>query len=157
MAWEQAAFRAREAGLRVAVARISTVLGKGGGALPKMVRPFQFGVGGKFGNGRQWMSWIHVDDLVDLLLFAATNEAVSGPLNASSPEPVTNAAFTKELAGVLHRPALFTAPKFALEIALGEMASFLFDSLRVIPQETERLGFQFRYPRLKETLQNVLL
>jgi NAD dependent epimerase/dehydratase family enzyme len=102
------------------------------------------------------MSWIHVDDVVELLLFAATNDAASGPLNASSPEPVTNALFTRELAGVLRRPAIFTAPKFALKIALGEMADFLFDSLRVIPQETERAGFQFHHPTLKGTLQNVL-
>lgn len=156
VAWEQEAFRAREAGLRVAVARIATVLGRNGGALEKMLPPFRAGLGGKFGNGQQWMSWVHVDDLVDLLLFAANTADVSGPLNASSPEPVSNQVFTRELAQALHRPALIPVPEFVLRIALGEMSSFLFDSLRVQPEATERAGFQFRYPTLKETLKDVL-
>lgn len=156
VAWEREAFRAREAGLRVAAVRIATVLGRDGGALKKMLPPFRVGLGGKFGDGQQWMSWIHVDDLVELLLFAATSADVSGPLNASSPEPVTNEAFTRELAQQLHRPALLPVPKFALQIAMGEMSNFLFDSLRVQPRATEQTGFRFRFRTLKEALKDVL-
>jgi uncharacterized protein len=154
--WEKEAFRAEEAGLRVVVARIATVLGRDAGALKKMLPAFQFGLGGKFGNGSQWMSWIHVQDLVELLWFAAETPGVAGALNASSPEPVTNEAFTRELAKAVHRPALIPVPKFALRLALGEMSDFLFDSLRVRPEATERAGFRFLYPNLGEALGNVL-
>jgi uncharacterized protein (TIGR01777 family) len=109
-------------------------------------------LGGKFGDGRQWMSWIHVDDLVRLYLFAADSQAVSGPLNGSSPNPVTNATFTQTLARAVHRPAIFSVPKFALNLALGEMAGFLFDSQRVLPQAVESGGFAFEYPELASTL-----
>lgn len=156
VAWERAALQARKAGIRVATARISTVLGNGGGALEKMLPPFRLGLGGKFGDGRQWMSWIHVDDLVDLLLYALYVQSASGPLNASAPEPVTNADFTRRLAEAVHRPALFAVPKFALRIGLGEMSNFLFDSLRVVPEETGRIGFNFRYSTVKEALRDVL-
>ncbi len=154
--WERETWQAERLGIRVAAIRIATVLGKSGGALPKMLQPFRLGLGGKFGNGQQWMSWVHVDDLVELLLFTAANPNASGPLNGSSPQPLTNAAFTEELARAIHRPALFTVPKFALGIALGEMSSFVFDSLRVLPQKTTEAGFQFRYPDLKAALRNVL-
>lgn len=156
VAWENEAFRAEKAGIRVAAARISTVLGSGGGALEKMLPPFRIGLGAKFGDGRQWMSWIHMDDLVDLLLFAAKTESASGPLNASAPEPVANAEFTRHLAAAVHRPALLAAPKFALRIGLGEMSSFLLDSVRAVPEAAGRAGFQFRYPALPEALRNVL-
>jgi uncharacterized protein len=156
VAWEKEAFRAQEYGLRVATARIATVVGKDGGALKKMLPPFEWGIGGKFGDGRQWMSWIHVQDLVELLLFASETPGASGVLNASSPEPVRNEVFTRELANAVHRPAILPVPKFALRVALGEMSGFLFDSLRVQPEATERAGFQFRYPTLRETLRNVL-
>jgi hypothetical protein len=132
------------------------VVGKNGGALEKMLLPFRLGIGGTFGDGRQWMSWIHVQDLVELLLFAAASPGASGALNASSPEPVTNDAFTREIAKALHRPAIIPVPRFALRLALGEMSNFLFDSLRVQPKATERAGFRFRYPTLAEALQNVL-
>ncbi|MCU1293275.1 MAG: hypothetical protein JWP08_2125 [Bryobacterales bacterium] len=156
VAWEREAFRAQESGVRVVAARIATVLGKDGGALKKMLPAFQLGIGGKFGDGRQWMSWIHVRDLVELLLFASETAGASGALNASSPEPVTNEVFTREMAKAVHRPAVIPVPKFALRIALGEMSGFLFDSLRVQPQATERAGFRFGYPTLAEALRNVL-
>jgi uncharacterized protein (TIGR01777 family) len=154
--WEREAFQAEGCGLRVVAARIGTVVGKNGGALEKMLLPFRLGIGGTFGDGRQWMSWIHVQDLVELLLFAAASPGASGALNASSPEPVTNDAFTREIAKALHRPAIIPVPRFALRLALGEMSNFLFDSLRVQPKATERAGFRFRYPTLAEALQNVL-
>ncbi|HEX3683771.1 MAG TPA: TIGR01777 family oxidoreductase [Bryobacteraceae bacterium] len=154
--WEREAMYARESGLRVVTVRIGTVLGREGGALKKMLPPFRLGLGGRFGNGRQWMSWIHVHDLVRLLVFAAERADVAGPLNGSSPEPVTNARFTKALARAVHRPALFPVPKFAMKLALGEAAHFLFASSRVMPERTTQAGFEFDYPELDETLRQVL-
>jgi hypothetical protein len=152
--WEYEAMRARELGVRVAMVRIATVLGRDGGALPQMLTPFRWGVGGRFGRGKQWMSWIQVDDLVRLLLFAADSK-VSGPLNAAAPEPVTNAQFTRMLAKAVHRPAIFPIPRFALNLALGEMSDFLFDSLRVMPAAAEAAGFQFQHPKLAQTLREL--
>jgi uncharacterized protein (TIGR01777 family) len=120
-----------------------------------MATPFRLGIGGRFGSGEQWMSWIHVEDLVRLLLFAA-DKNVSGPLNGSSPQPVTNAEFTRALAGALHRPALFAIPRFALNLALGEMASFLFDSVRVEPAAAQESGFRFQHASLAESLRQLL-
>lgn len=151
--WEQEAHKAQEFGLRVVCIRISAVLGREGGALPKMLAPFRFGLGGKLGSGRQWMSWVHIDDLVRLFMFAAETSALDGPLNGASPTPVTNAQFTKTLSGVLHRPAPWTVPKFALKLALGEMADVLLDSARVLPRATEQAGFRFEYPDLRNALE----
>ncbi len=153
--WEYEAMRAREFGLRVAMVRIATVLGREGGALPEMLTPFKWGIGGRFGSGKQWMSWIHVDDLVRLLLFAAEKE-VSGPLNGSAPEPLTNAAFTRALGHAIHRPAVIPIPRFALKAALGEMSDFLFDSLRVVPKAVLGSGFTFKHPDLGTALAEVV-
>ena len=139
--------RARELGLRVAIVRIATVLGREGGALPQMLTPFKWGVGGRFGSGKQWMSWIHVEDLVRLLFFATDTE-VSGALNGAAPEPVRNADFTRSLARAVHRLALIPIPRFALNMALGEMSGFLFDSLRVEPKAVLGNGFTFKHPDL---------
>jgi uncharacterized protein len=153
--WEREAQRAAESGLRVVSIRVATVLGRDGGALPKMLTPFRLGIGGRFGSGKQWMSWIHVNDLVRLFLFSAENN-ISGPLNGSSPEPVTNAEFTGVLAHAIHRPAVIPIPRFALNIALGEMSSFLFDSLRVIPAAAQTAGFGFQHPDLAASLQELV-
>ncbi len=155
--WEREASRARELGLRVVPIRIATVLGPNGGALKAMLPPFQLGIGGKFGNGKQWISWIHLEDLVSLFLFAADHPTANGALNGSSPQPVTNEQFTQALARTLHRPAFFSTPKFAMRLLLGEMADFLFTSLRVVPQATAEAGFKFRYPELSPALESVLL
>lgn len=154
--WEREALRAREFGLRVVTPRIATVLGREGGAMPKMLAPFRLGLGGKFGDGRQWMSWIHIDDLLRLLLFAIENQKVTGALNASSPRPVTNAEFTRTLAATLRRPAILPVPKIALKLALGEMANLFFDSLRVLPEVTQQAGFRFTQPKLAGALHNLL-
>lgn len=154
--WEREALRARELGVRVVLIRIATVLGRGGGALEKMLPPFRFGIGGRFGNGRQWMPWIHADDLAQLLVFAAENGAVEGPLNGSAPQPVTNAEFTRAMAAAVHRPAIFSIPKFALKLALGEMAEFAFKSMRVVPEATERAGFRFQYTEVEAALRSVV-
>lgn len=150
--WEREACRAREFGTRVVPIRTATVLGKEGGALKQMLPPFRMGIGGTFGNGRQWNSWIHLDDLVRMYLFAADNATVSGPVNGSSPQPVTNAEFTKELGHAVHRPAILPIPKFALHLMLGEMTEFLFTSLRVVPRAAEEAGFTFEYPTLSQAL-----
>ncbi len=154
--WEAESLRAEESGLRVCNIRISTVLGREGGALPQMLQVFRWGLGGTFGNGKQWMSWIHVDDLVGLFRHAAENLNVKGALNGSSPEPVTNSEFTHTLARAAHRPAIFSVPRFALNLALGEMAGMLFDSLRVVPKAAQRTGFTFRYPQLDAALAQLL-
>ena len=150
--WEREASRARDLGLRVVPIRIATVLGRDGGALKKMLPAFRLGVGGAFGSGRQWMPWIHIDDLVRLFLFAGDNATINSAINGSSPEPVTNTQFTKTLGNVLHRPAFMPAPKLAMKLMLGEMADFLFTSLRVIPRAAEQAGFRFEYPTLEAAL-----
>ena len=154
--WECEALRAQESGLRVVPIRIATVLGRNGGALKKMLLPFRLGLGGRFGDGRQWVSWIHIDDLTSLLRFAAENPAVTNPLNGSSPEPVTNARFTAALGRSVHRPAVLPLPKSALKLILGEMADFLFTSLRVIPEAPMRAGFQFDHPELDAALRDIV-
>jgi hypothetical protein len=154
--WEREALRAREFGLRVVTPRFATVLGREGGALPKMLPPFRLGLGGKLGDGRQWISWIHIDDLLRLVLFAVENRAVHGALNASSPKPVTNAEFTRTLATALQRPAILPVPKIVLKLALGELAGLLLGSLRVLPQATEQAGFRFERPKLAGALVSLL-
>ena len=150
--WEREAGRARDLGLRVVPIRIATVLGKNGGALKSMLPVFRLGLGGKFGNGKQWNSWVHVEDVVRLFLFAAETDTLNSALNGSSPQPVTNAHFTAALAKALHRPAILPVPKFALRILLGEMAEFLFTSLRVVPAAPEQAGFEFQYPAIEGAL-----
>ena len=154
--WEREAQRATESGLRVSSVRIGVVLGREGGALKEMRTPFQFGVGGTFGDGKAWMSWIHVQDLVRLLVWAAQNDSVNGPVNGTSPKPVTNKEFTKDLAHALHRPAMFRIPRFALKVALGEFAAFLTQSARVVPAVAEQGGFEFQYPELSRALGELL-
>jgi uncharacterized protein (TIGR01777 family) len=150
--WEQEAHAAEQFGIRVVIPRIGVVLGRGGGALAQMLLPFRLGVGGRLGTGKQWMSWIALDDLVSLLEFAIEDAALSGPVNAVAPNPVTNAAFTRELAAAVHRPAILPVPAFALKILFGEMSEILLGGQRVIPQAALRAGFQFRYAGLGEAL-----
>ena len=154
--WEHEAAQARKFGLRVVSIRTGVVLAKDGGALAQMLRPFLLGVGGPLGDGSQWMSWIHRDDLVRMFHWAAENEAITGALNGTAPEPVTNRDFTKALARALHRPAVIPVPKFALRAMYGEMADFLFDSIRAVPAAAESSGFSSLYPRLGEALHAAL-
>lgn len=141
---------------RVVLLRTAIVLGARGGALPLMARPFRLGLGGPLGDGRQWMSWIHLDDLAQLALFAIENLDVRGPLNASAPWPARNADFTRTLAATLHRPAFFRVPAFALRAALGGFAHELLDSKRVLPAAALEHGFGFRFPELAPALKNLL-
>lgn len=150
--WEKEAFAAEAFGVRVVVLRIGVVLGPGGGALKKMLLPFRLGVGGRLGSGKQWMSWIHIDDLISLIEFAIATPTVSGPLNAAAPAPVTNAEFTRELARALHRPAFLPVPALALKLIFGEMSQVLLGSQRVLPEATLQAGFDFRYSDLGAAL-----
>ena len=155
VAWETEAQAAEALGIRVVRVRTGLVLDARGGALPRMLPPFRMGVGGRLGSGRQWMSWIHLEDLTALLLFAVENR-FQGPLNAVAPHPVTNADFTRELARALRRPALFPVPEFALRLLFGEMADVLLDSQRVAPAAAEAAGFRFRFPQLPPALAALL-
>jgi uncharacterized protein (TIGR01777 family) len=151
-AWEREALEAEKLGTRVVRLRIAVVLGSGGGALARMLLPFRLGVGGRLGTGRQWMSWIHIDDLCDLILFVLRESTLRGVLNATSPHPATNTQFTQALAHALHRPAFLSVPAFALKLALGDMSEVVLASQRAIPQAALRSGFEFRYPDLAGAL-----
>jgi uncharacterized protein (TIGR01777 family) len=154
--WEAEAMKAAGLGMRVVMIRIGVVLGASGGALAKMLLPFKFGAGGRLGSGRQWMAWIHVEDLVALFLFAAGTKGVSGPINGVAPVPVTNAEFTRTLGGILRRPAVLPAPGSMLRLALGEFADVLLGSQRVLPAAAEMAGYTFRHPRLEGALREIL-
>lgn len=151
--WEAAAHEAATLGIRVVNLRTGVVLGAKGGAFPLMRRAFKFGLGGRFGHGRQWMSWIHEKDQVALMLWALENDSVVGPLNLCAPQPVTNADFTHQLAAQLRRPAFFHAPSLALRLLMPGMAQeMLLSSQRAFPRVATDLGYQFAYPKLDDAL-----
>ena len=120
----------------------------------KMLTPFRMGIGGPLGSGRQWMSWIHIDDLVEMILFSLNEARVTGPINAVSPEPVRNAEFTKALASAVHRPAFMPVPVLGLKLLFGEMASVMIASQRVIPAAVTQAGFRWRYDKIAPALEN---
>lgn len=156
-AWEAAADPARAAGIRVVHARLGVVLAAEGGALRKMLPAFRLGLGGQLGSGRQWMSWIALDDAVRALRFVAETSSIAGPVNLVAPQPVTNAEFTRLLARRLHRPAIFRVPSLALQLALGAMAQeTLLASQRGNPAVLEQAGFQFRYKNADQALEAAL-
>jgi uncharacterized protein (TIGR01777 family) len=155
--WEAEAMKAEALGIRVVVARTGVILAREGGALPRMALPIKMFVGGRIGSGKQWLSWISLDDVVGILRFAIEKNDVRGPINAVSPQPLQNAEFTKVLARALRRPALFPAPPFALRLTLGEMAdALLLSSQRVLPQKLQQLGYQFLHADLSTALANIL-
>jgi len=155
--WEGAADPAAHAGIRVVHPRIGIVLAKDGGALPKMALPFKLGVGGKIGSGRQYMSWIALEDLVRVILYCIETPNLRGPVNAAAPNAVTNAEFTTILGRVLSRPTLFPLPAFAAGMAFGEMAdALLLASTRVDPSKLQAAGFKFRYQDLESALRAIL-
>jgi len=158
IAWEDATAQAKEAGIRVAHIRTGIVLSGRGGVLPKMLTPFKFGAGGKLGSGRQWMSWIGLEDEVGAIVHLLGDETLSGPFNLTAPNPVTNAEMTKAIGAVLHRPTLLPAPAFALKAALGaEMAEeLLLVSQRALPTRLLDSGFTFRHPEIGEALRVAL-
>lgn len=155
--WEAESRRAEDLGIRTVLLRTGIVLSKDGGALATMLTPFKFGVGGVVGSGKQWMSWISLDDVVGVINFALENENVRGAVNLVSPNPVTNEEFTKTLGEVLYRPTILPLPEFAVSMVFGEMGdALLLDSTRVIPKRLQDAGFEFNYPKLKDTLEHVL-
>lgn len=150
--WEAEALTATTPS-RIVLLRTGLVLSGDGGALPRMAIPFRLGAGGRIGSGRQFMSWIHVDDWVGMVLWALANPACAGPLNLTAPLPVTNAVFTRELGRALHRPAILPAPAFALRLMLGEMAdALLLSGQRVLPAQAQALGYRFEYATLAAAL-----
>ena len=155
--WEAETARGAEFGARVVSLRFGIILAAHGGALPRMLAPFQMGVGGRLGTGRQWMSWLTLQDALSMIQFALASAGLAGPVNAVTPNPVTNAEFTKILAKTLHRPALFPAPAFALRLALGEMAdALLLSSQKVVPSKLVSAGYRFLQPDLADGLMKVL-
>ncbi|MFV0443641.1 MAG: TIGR01777 family oxidoreductase [Planctomycetaceae bacterium] len=151
--WEQACDPARAAGIRVVNIRIGVIISKDGGALAKMLLPFQLGMGGKIGSGQQYMSWVALDDVVGAIVQGLTQSEMSGPVNAVSPNPVTNAEFTKTLGSVLHRPTILPMPAFAAKLALGQMAEdLLLASTRVYPERLSQLAYRFAFADLHACL-----
>jgi uncharacterized protein (TIGR01777 family) len=154
--WETEALRAEEFGTRVVLARFGIILATDGGALPEMMLPFKFGVGGRIGDGKQWMSWVTLEDVVAILRLALIKSDLHGPINVVAPEPVKNAEFVKELAKAMHRPAIFPAPAFALRLAMGEMAdALLLSSQRAVPQKLGSTGYSFVSPNLRNALDTI--
>jgi hypothetical protein len=154
--WEREAGQAVSAGLRVATTRTGVVLSAQGGALEKMLPPFKLGVGGPVAGGRQYVPWIHLDDVVGAMLRCLDDEAATGPLNLTAPNPVTNAELSKTLGRVLHRPALLPVPGLALKALYGEMATIVLTGQRAIPARLTELGYEFRHPDLEAALRDVL-
>lgn len=155
IAWEHSVALAEDLGLRVVALRTGIVLSGDGGALARMLPPFRLGIGGRLGNGRQWMSWIHVEDLVSLYMEALTNEALAGPVNATAPTPVTNAHFTKALGKQLGRPTFLPTPALFLQIITGEMSEMLLGGQRVHPAVALAAGFRFDYPDVEGALRDL--
>lgn len=160
--WEQEAAKAREVGVRVALMRIGIVLAQGG-ALEKMLHPFplpfnpwKLGLGGPLGSGRQWMPWVHLDDVIGLFAWAVGEPRLNGPCNVASPSPVSNAEFARAIGRALHRPALFPVPGFALKALVGEFAENLLTGQKVLPAVAQRLGYRFRFTDLDVALKSLL-
>jgi uncharacterized protein len=154
--WEQATQLAADAGVRVACVRTGIVLDRDGGALKQMLLPFRLCMGGRVGSGRQYMSWIHNDDVSGLILLALDHAQAQGPINTTAPQPVTNHEFARELGHVIHRPSFIPTPGFALRVMLGESAYVITTGQRVVPRRAQELGYTFRFPELQGALRDLL-
>ncbi len=150
--WESSAQKIEALGIRRVSIRTAIVLGPGGGMMSKLLPIFKWGLGGRLGSGNQWFSWIHIDDLVNIYYEAITNASLSGPINATAPEPVTNRTFTQSLAHALHRPMLWIIPAFALRIILGEFSKAVLASTRAVPTKLLAVGFTFKYKTIDEAV-----
>jgi uncharacterized protein (TIGR01777 family) len=155
-AWETQAQKVKEAGVRLVILRFGIVLGNGG-ALAKMIPPFQLFAGGPLGTGQQWVAWIHRDDLVRLIIEALTRPDMEGVFNATAPNPVRMSEFCQVLGDVLHRPSWLPVPSFALEALLGEGAKVVLEGQQVLPKRTTSSGFEYRYPTVKQALEEILI
>lgn len=154
--WEELALRAHSPQVRVCLLRTGIVLSKNGGALAKMLPPFKLGLGGKMASGKQMMSWIHIDDMVNAINFLLENKNTQGPFNLTAPKPQSNLSFTKALAKTLKRPALFPMPEFVLKVLFGQMSDLLIYGQNVIPQNLQQAGFTFKYSELEPALADLL-
>jgi uncharacterized protein (TIGR01777 family) len=153
--WEKAAAGASAHGIRAVMVRVGVVFDPSGGALQKMITPFKLFVGGRIGSGRQFVSWIHHQDLVGLILFALDNSQVTGPMNGTAPKPVTNKELSKALGRVLHRPSFMPTPGFMLRVALGPVAGLITKGQRVVPKKALDLGYVFQFPDVDEALRDL--
>ena len=144
------------AGVRCVTVRVGVVLDKEGGALAKLLTPFKLGGGGPVGSGKQWMSWIHHEDMTDLFLLALDNAEARGPLNGTAPNPLTNKDLSRALGRVLHRPSLLPVPPFALRLRFGQVAEVVATGQRVLPRKAVTLGYTFRFPEVEGALRDVL-
>lgn len=154
--WEDATLAASNAGVRTAVIRTGVVLGQGGGALAKMLPPFKLGLGGPLGRGKQWVSWIHIDDLISLFLYILENPKAEGAFNGSAPQPVSMKELAQSLGKALHRPAVFPVPAPILRLALGEVADILLTGQYVEPRRATEAGFKFQFRDVDSALQNIV-
>ena len=155
--WEEACSPAREQGIRVVNLRLGVILSPTGGALARMLLPFRLGLGGDLGSGRQYMSWIALDDVLGLIVHALENDDLQGPVNAVAPQPVTNAEFTRRLGRVLRRPVVFPFPAFVARLVFGELAdALLLSGARVLPRRAQESGYEFQFPELEPALRHVL-
>jgi uncharacterized protein (TIGR01777 family) len=156
VAWENATLPAAAQGIRTVNLRIGVVLDRAGGALKKMLTPFKMFIGGPVGSGKQYVSWIHQEDLVGLVLFALDNAHVSGPMNGTAPAPVTNKAFSKALGRALHRPSFMPTPRIMLRVMLGQVAGLITGGQRVLPKKALELGYRFRFVDIDAALRDLL-
>lgn len=155
-AWEDAALAAEKYGVRVCLLRTGLILSKSGGLLGRMLPPFKLGLGARLGDGKQWMSWVHIADYVAMVLFLLSDEQMRGSYNMTAPHPVTNLEFTHMLAHVLHRPALLIAPGMVLRLGMGERSTLLLEGQRVLPKKLEASGRQFAFGELESALHDLL-
>lgn len=153
--WEEATVPVAAMGVRVVLLRIGVVLAKDGGALPRMLLPFRLGVGGPLGSGAQWMPWIHLDDVVGLMLHALDLPTVEGPVNAVAPQGVDNATFSRALGKAMRRPAFMPTPAFAMKLLMGEASSLVLEGQHPVPKKALASGYEFRWPTLDEALGNI--
>lgn len=154
--WEDAARIAESLGVRTCLLRTGLVLSNDGGMLARMLLPFKLGLGARLGDGKQWMSWVHIDDYVEMVLRLLRDDPLHGPYNMTAPNPVTNGEFTSTLAAALHRPAFFVAPAAILKLGMGETASLLLEGQRVLPKKMEAAHYRFAFPTLAEALRDLV-
>jgi len=155
--WEKCALAAQLLGIRTCLLRTGIVLGKNGGALQKMLPPFKLGLGGKIGSGSQWMPWIHLDDMIGIIELCIHNKNISGAINCTAPNPVTNLTFSKTLAASIHRPAIFPMPAFIITLLMGKMGEeLLLNGKRIIPEKALYFGYKFNYEELEKALESIV-
>jgi uncharacterized protein len=155
--WESEALKAEDIGVRVCITRLGVVLGPNGGALKQMLPTFKMGIGGQIGSGKQYFSWVHIDDVILAFSFLIKNKKQSGIYNLTAPNPITNAHFTKALGKQLKRPTIFSVPSFVIKTLFGEMGeTLLLKGQRVLPKQLQQAGFIFKYPKIDEALENII-